>query len=168
MPTPFRDGEVDVDAIRRNVRRFVESGLGGVVALGTNGEAAMLDVNHAGRDTCHGPVTSHGIELDRRGARGSWAAQGSIHRAVNSSAKAVARIGSKIDPTTTYMVDSIVVSREHALGIAQNKIASVEVRKDSAGGRSLIAVNTIDAKARRRQTGLVRDSVAAVRVTPSL
>jgi 4-hydroxy-2-oxoglutarate aldolase len=43
MPTPFRDGEVDTDAIRRNVRRFVESGLGGVVALGTNGEAAMLD-----------------------------------------------------------------------------------------------------------------------------
>ena len=49
MPTPFRDGEVDVDAIRRNVRRFVESGLGGVVALGTNGEAAMLDDDEGDR-----------------------------------------------------------------------------------------------------------------------
>ena len=49
MPTPFRDGEVDLDAVRRNVRRFVESGLGGVVALGTNGEAAMLDDDEGDR-----------------------------------------------------------------------------------------------------------------------
>jgi len=49
MPTPFRDGEVDVDAVRRNVGRFVASGLGGVVALGTNGEAAMLDDDEGDR-----------------------------------------------------------------------------------------------------------------------
>jgi 4-hydroxy-2-oxoglutarate aldolase len=43
MPTPFRDGEVDPEAIRGNVRRWIAAGLGGIVALGTNGEAALLD-----------------------------------------------------------------------------------------------------------------------------
>jgi 4-hydroxy-2-oxoglutarate aldolase len=43
MVTPFADGEVDGRAIRRNVERWVAAGLGGVVALGTNGEAALLD-----------------------------------------------------------------------------------------------------------------------------
>ena len=43
MPTPFRDGEVDPAAIRNNVRRWMTAGLGGIVALGTNGEAALLD-----------------------------------------------------------------------------------------------------------------------------
>ena len=42
MPTPFRDGEVDTAAIRSNVRRWIAAGLGGIVALGTNGEAALL------------------------------------------------------------------------------------------------------------------------------
>lgn len=43
MPTPFANGEVDVRAIRTNVTRWIAAGLGGIVALGTNGEAALLD-----------------------------------------------------------------------------------------------------------------------------
>jgi 4-hydroxy-2-oxoglutarate aldolase len=43
MPTPFRDGEVDPEAIQGNVRQWMASGLGGIVALGTNGEASLLD-----------------------------------------------------------------------------------------------------------------------------
>lgn len=43
MPTPFCDGEVDPASIRANVRRWIAAGLGGIVALGTNGEAALLD-----------------------------------------------------------------------------------------------------------------------------
>ena len=43
MPTPFRDGEVDPAAVAGNVRRWIAAGLGGIVALGTNGEAALLD-----------------------------------------------------------------------------------------------------------------------------
>jgi 4-hydroxy-2-oxoglutarate aldolase len=43
MPTPFRDGEVDASAIRFNVERWMRAGLGGIVALGTNGESALLD-----------------------------------------------------------------------------------------------------------------------------
>lgn len=49
MPTPFRDGEVDVDAIGHNVRRWIAAGLGGVVALGTNGEAPLLDEQESDR-----------------------------------------------------------------------------------------------------------------------
>jgi 4-hydroxy-2-oxoglutarate aldolase len=43
MPTPFKDGEVDPAAIQTNVRRWIAAGLGGIVALGTNGEASLLD-----------------------------------------------------------------------------------------------------------------------------
>jgi 4-hydroxy-2-oxoglutarate aldolase len=43
MPTPFADGELDRTAIQGNVRRWIAAGLGGVVALGTNGEAPLLD-----------------------------------------------------------------------------------------------------------------------------
>ena len=49
MPTPFTGGEVDVAAIQGNVRRWVAAGLGGVVALGTNGEAALLDDEESDR-----------------------------------------------------------------------------------------------------------------------
>jgi 4-hydroxy-2-oxoglutarate aldolase len=49
MPTPFRDGEVDPGAIAHNVRRWIAAGLGGVVALGTNGEAPLLDEQESDR-----------------------------------------------------------------------------------------------------------------------
>jgi dihydrodipicolinate synthase/N-acetylneuraminate lyase len=43
MPTPFKDGEVDATAIASNVTRWVRAGLGGVLALGSNGEAPLLE-----------------------------------------------------------------------------------------------------------------------------
>ena len=49
MPTPFKDGEVDAAAIRSNVRKWIAAGLGGVVAVGTNGEAVLLDDDEADR-----------------------------------------------------------------------------------------------------------------------
>jgi 4-hydroxy-2-oxoglutarate aldolase len=49
MPTPFRDGEIDPVAIQGNVRRWIAAGLGGVVALGTNGEASLLDDDEGDR-----------------------------------------------------------------------------------------------------------------------
>lgn len=49
MPTPFRDGEVDQGAIGHNVRRWMAAGLGGIVALGTNGEAPLLDEQESDR-----------------------------------------------------------------------------------------------------------------------
>lgn len=49
MVTPFRGDEVDLPAIASNVARWMQAGLGGVVALGTNGEAALLDEPEADR-----------------------------------------------------------------------------------------------------------------------
>lgn len=49
MATPFADGEVDARAIGSNVARWMRTGLGGVVALGTNGEAALLDEDESDR-----------------------------------------------------------------------------------------------------------------------
>lgn len=49
MPTPFKDGEVDTAGIQSNVRKWMAAGLGGVVTVGTNGEAALLDDDEADR-----------------------------------------------------------------------------------------------------------------------
>jgi 4-hydroxy-2-oxoglutarate aldolase len=50
MPTPFKpDGAVDEGAIKVNVTRWLAAGLGGIVALGTNGEAALLDEDESDR-----------------------------------------------------------------------------------------------------------------------
>ena len=49
MATPFAGGEVDVAAIRRNVEKWMQTGLGGVVALGSNGEAPLLDDDESDR-----------------------------------------------------------------------------------------------------------------------
>ena len=44
MATPFTpDGAVDVTGIHKNVRLLSSTGLGGIVALGSNGEAPLLD-----------------------------------------------------------------------------------------------------------------------------
>jgi 4-hydroxy-2-oxoglutarate aldolase len=49
MATPFAGGEVDVAAIRRNVEKWMHTGVGGVVALGSNGEAPLLDEDESDR-----------------------------------------------------------------------------------------------------------------------
>jgi len=43
MTTPFQDGEVNTRGIRTNINRWLAAGLGGIVALGSNGEAPLLD-----------------------------------------------------------------------------------------------------------------------------
>lgn len=43
LVTPFRDGEVDVSALEALTQRYVDRGIAGIVALGTTGEAALLD-----------------------------------------------------------------------------------------------------------------------------
>jgi 4-hydroxy-2-oxoglutarate aldolase len=49
MPTPFADGDLNVPAIGTNIARWMTAGLGGVVVLGTNGEAALLDDEESDR-----------------------------------------------------------------------------------------------------------------------
>lgn len=43
MATPFVDGDVDPHGIRSNVAKWMRAGVRGVVALGSNGEAPLLD-----------------------------------------------------------------------------------------------------------------------------
>ena len=44
IPTPFDDrGEIDRAALAGNVRRWMSTRLAGVLVLGSNGEAALLD-----------------------------------------------------------------------------------------------------------------------------
>jgi 4-hydroxy-2-oxoglutarate aldolase len=49
MATPFDDGEVDTRAIASNIDRWLAAGVGGVVALGSNGEAPLLDEEECDR-----------------------------------------------------------------------------------------------------------------------
>jgi 4-hydroxy-2-oxoglutarate aldolase len=58
IPTPFDEsGQLDLDGLQANIARWNETGLTGYVALGTNGEAPLLDaaeglaVIRAARDT---------------------------------------------------------------------------------------------------------------------
>lgn len=43
LVTPFRNGSVDVGALEALTERYVTQGIAGIVALGTTGEAALLD-----------------------------------------------------------------------------------------------------------------------------
>jgi 4-hydroxy-2-oxoglutarate aldolase len=49
MSTPFENGDVDESAIAFNIERWMRAGVGGVVALGSNGEAPLLDDDEADR-----------------------------------------------------------------------------------------------------------------------
>lgn len=49
MATPLRDDRVDLPAVGSNVRKWVEAGVGGVVALGSNGEAPLLEDDESDR-----------------------------------------------------------------------------------------------------------------------
>ena len=49
IPTPFRDGALDAAALGANCQRWMETGLRGVVVLGSNGEAPLLDDDESDR-----------------------------------------------------------------------------------------------------------------------
>lgn len=57
LVTPFRDGAVDYDALTRLVDWQIESGIDGLVAVGTTGESATLDVAE------HVEVISHVVRV---------------------------------------------------------------------------------------------------------
>ncbi len=49
VTTPFRDGEVDLAGLGRNLDRYMGTGLRGIVVLGSNGEAPHLTENESER-----------------------------------------------------------------------------------------------------------------------
>ena len=49
--TPFRDGKVDEDAVRKMVQWHIGQGTDGLVPMGTTGESATLDFKEHSRVT---------------------------------------------------------------------------------------------------------------------
>lgn len=49
VTTPFKGDEVDIEALKRNVERYMKTGLAGIVVLGSNGEAPHLGEEEAVR-----------------------------------------------------------------------------------------------------------------------
>jgi 4-hydroxy-2-oxoglutarate aldolase len=49
IATPFTDDEIDLDGMRSNVTKWMKTGLAGVLVLGSNGEAPMLDAGESFR-----------------------------------------------------------------------------------------------------------------------
>jgi len=49
IATPFKDDEVDLEGMKSNVAKWMTTGLAGVLVLGSNGEAPMLDADESFR-----------------------------------------------------------------------------------------------------------------------
>jgi len=49
IATPFKDDEIDLEGMRSNVTKWMKTGLAGVLVLGSNGEAPMLDADESFR-----------------------------------------------------------------------------------------------------------------------
>jgi 4-hydroxy-2-oxoglutarate aldolase len=49
IATPFTDDEIDLAGMKSNVTRWMKTGLAGVLVLGSNGEAPMLDADESFR-----------------------------------------------------------------------------------------------------------------------
>lgn len=83
MITPFTGGEVDGRAIGWNVERWMRAGLGGVVALGTNGEAALLGDDEADRvlEAVRGAVPSGRLVIAGTGRESTRATIAATRRA---------------------------------------------------------------------------------------
>jgi len=63
IPTPFNaSGEVDAGAVSANVARWMTTGLSGVLALGSNGEAALLGDDEGDRVVA---AARHAVPADR-------------------------------------------------------------------------------------------------------
>jgi 4-hydroxy-2-oxoglutarate aldolase len=49
IATPFRDDEVDVEGLKSNIRRWMQTRLAGILVLGSNGEGPLLDADESFR-----------------------------------------------------------------------------------------------------------------------
>jgi 4-hydroxy-2-oxoglutarate aldolase len=89
--TPFKDAEVDVAAIRHNVDRWMKTGLRGLLALGSNGEAPFLDEDEADRvlATVREGVPRDRVLLAGTGRQSTRATIAATARAAKAGADAV-------------------------------------------------------------------------------
>jgi len=62
IATPFKNGEVDYAGLAHNTRRWMQTGLRGLLALGSNGESAFVDEDEAERVVA---TVREGVPRDR-------------------------------------------------------------------------------------------------------
>ena len=92
MATPFDQyDEVDVRAIAGNVERWTRAGVGGVVALGSNGEAPLLDESESDRviDAVRGALRRGLVLIAGTGRESTRATIAASRRAASLGADAV-------------------------------------------------------------------------------
>jgi 4-hydroxy-2-oxoglutarate aldolase len=91
IATPFKDGEVDYAGLAHNVRRWMGTGLRGLLALGSNGEAAFVDEDEAERviATVREGVPRDRVLLAGSGRQSTRATIAATKRAANAGADAV-------------------------------------------------------------------------------
>jgi 4-hydroxy-2-oxoglutarate aldolase len=91
IATPFKDDEVDYAGLTHNVERWMGTGLRGLLALGSNGEAASIDEDEAERIVA---TVREGVPRDRvllagTGRQSTRAAIAATRRAAKAGADAV-------------------------------------------------------------------------------
>ena len=91
IPTPFTDGQVDVAAMASNVERWMATRIRGVVVLGSNGEAPLLDEaeSDAAIAAARDAVPSDRLCLAGTGRESTAAAIRAAQRAADLGADAV-------------------------------------------------------------------------------
>jgi len=91
IATPFKNDEVDYAGLAHNVKRWMGTGLRGLLALGSNGEAASVDEDEAERIVA---TVREGVPRDRvllagTGRQSTRAAIAATRRAAKAGADAV-------------------------------------------------------------------------------
>jgi 4-hydroxy-2-oxoglutarate aldolase len=91
IATPFTDGEVDYAGLAHNTTRWMQTGLRGLLALGSNGEAAFVDEDEAERIVA---TVREGVPRDRvllvgTGRQSTRATIAATKRAAHAGADAV-------------------------------------------------------------------------------
>jgi 4-hydroxy-2-oxoglutarate aldolase len=91
IATPFQDDEVDYAGLRHNVGRWMATGLRGLLALGSNGEAAFVDEDEAERivATAREGVPADRVLLAGAGRQSTRATIAAAKRAAKAGADAV-------------------------------------------------------------------------------
>ena len=109
ITTPFMpaDGSLDLDGLARNAERWVTTGLRGLVALGSNGEAPLLDETESDRviETVRAAVPSEKLLIAGTGRQSTRATVDASCRAASLGADAVlVRTPSFFKPQMTSQV----------------------------------------------------------------
>jgi 4-hydroxy-2-oxoglutarate aldolase len=91
IATPFKDDEIDLAAMKSNVARWMKTGLAGLLVLGSNGEAPLLDADESFRAAAAAreAVPSAKTMIVGAGEESTHATVGAVKRAAEAGADVV-------------------------------------------------------------------------------